>query len=286
MQQALGGVANRCAFVTKRRAGVAVPAARRRVVKAMAGVTREIPVFPLSVVAMPKATVPLHIFEARYRVLFNTLLDGAERVEEDLVNKESPFVGTREFGMCFIDNKGNMATTGSTLHIDEHEQLPDGRLLIVNKGIKRFRVIEVVQQRPVMICKVEELEHEEPGSPDLVLLADEVRDLFRNTMALGRKMKGVAEEDPEEPEELADLGAVDLSFWLASMFDAPMEQQHLLEMDTAVERLSREKEVLSDTLNYLRARSAIESLNFGASEGGEGGEGSEGAGGDPPTASP
>ena len=44
-----------------------------------AGGTREkLPIFPLSMVALPAADVPLQIFEARYRVLFATLLAGAQ----------------------------------------------------------------------------------------------------------------------------------------------------------------------------------------------------------------
>ena len=38
--------------------------------------THEMPIFPLGVVAMPTVDTILQIFEARYRVLFHTLLDG------------------------------------------------------------------------------------------------------------------------------------------------------------------------------------------------------------------
>lgn len=73
--------------------------------------TREIPIFPLGVVALPHATVPLMIFEPRYRVLFNTLMDGAPDIEEGLVQKDSPYAGTRKFGMCYVDGtSGRMAT--------------------------------------------------------------------------------------------------------------------------------------------------------------------------------
>ena len=41
-------------------------------------VIRDLPIFPLNLVAFPGADGPLHLFEARYRVLFTTLLDGAD----------------------------------------------------------------------------------------------------------------------------------------------------------------------------------------------------------------
>lgn len=46
-------------------------------------------------------------------MLFNTLLAGAEGVEQDLVQAESPFAGSRKFGMCYVDREtGHMATVG------------------------------------------------------------------------------------------------------------------------------------------------------------------------------
>lgn len=38
----------------------------------------------------------------RYRVLFNTLLKGADDLEEGLIQDEKPFAGTRRFGMCWV----------------------------------------------------------------------------------------------------------------------------------------------------------------------------------------
>ncbi len=88
-----------------------------------AGTTLQLPIFPLGVVALPSASVPLQIFEPRYRVLFNTLLDGAEGVEEGLVQKDSPFCGARRFGMCFLDGDGRLASIGTVLDIQEHVHL-------------------------------------------------------------------------------------------------------------------------------------------------------------------
>lgn len=55
-----------------------------------------LPIFPLGLVALPDGVVPLHIFEARYRVLFNTLLHGEKDVDDDMVDMESPFRGTKK----------------------------------------------------------------------------------------------------------------------------------------------------------------------------------------------
>jgi ATP-dependent Lon protease len=52
-------------------------------------------------------------------VLFNTLLDGADGVEEGLVQKDSPFCGTKRFGMCFLDGEGRLASIGTVLDVKE-----------------------------------------------------------------------------------------------------------------------------------------------------------------------
>ena len=75
-------------------------------------------------------------------MLFNTLLDGMDGIEEGLVSKESPWCGTKRFGMCYVDQEGRMASIDSTLEIMEFANVPDGRLFITNKGKERFRVRE------------------------------------------------------------------------------------------------------------------------------------------------
>lgn len=128
---------------------------------AKGGRKRQLPIFPLSVVALPHCQVPLMIFEARYRVLFSTLLDSMPGVDEGLVQKDSPFCGSREFGMCFVDQEGNLAAVGSTLRIQDMEPLEDGRLMVNSKGEQRFRVTSVVREKPVLICEIEEMDEPE-----------------------------------------------------------------------------------------------------------------------------
>lgn len=219
---------------------------------------RRLPIFPLSIVALPFSQVPLHIFEARYRVLFSTLLAGEDGIEDDLANSESEFYGTKEFGMCFIDKQGNIAAVGSLLHIEQHNLLEDGRLYIENTAVKRFKVTEVIEQRPVLLCEVEFLE--ETGSNDdmqIQELADEVKDIFMKALSLGSTLEGA--EKPEKPEQLS-LEPTQLSFWLASLFPQdPQEQQQLLQMNGTKDRLEREKDIFTATYNYHLARSSIKS---------------------------
>jgi Lon protease-like protein len=226
--------------------------------------------------------------QARYRVLFNTLLAGAEDVDEGLVDADSPFKGSRLFGMSFAPGNGIAVSlllpscyvfapaesacfppkvTGTALHIVEHSTMKDGRLLVGSKGGQRYRVIQVIKELPVLVCEVEWLKDDpDVMTPDddftLEELGVETRTLFLNTLRLSNKSKGG--DDSEEPEGLAkqleELNATELSFWMMNVFaEHPSEQQQMLDMTRARERLERARSVLRETLSYLSATSALKS---------------------------
>ncbi|KAK9819722.1 hypothetical protein WJX72_001670 [[Myrmecia] bisecta] len=205
--------------------------------------------------------VPLNIFEARYRVLFNTLLSGAEGIDDGLVNESSPFVGSRKFGMCFVDQSGRVAVTGTVLHIEQHTKLESGQMIINSKGGERFAIKKIIEERPVLICDVELLEEAEEDAAEASRLAQELKTLFRDLVTLNLKMKKEkVPADVAEPPELTTLSPRDFSFWVAALLqDSPMTQQQLLEEDSTIKRLQREMDVLGGTVKYLRATSALES---------------------------
>jgi len=230
-----------------------------------------LPVFPLGVVAIPYANVPLHIFEARYRVLFSTLLYGESGIEDGLADPNSDFAGTKEFGMCFVDKEGNVASVGCLLSIGEHQLLEDGRLYIQNKGIKRFQITEVVEQKPVLICKVKYIEEnlEADSDPETCELAKEVADIFQKALSLGSSLEASSSDNPPEPPspEQLSLPPTELSYWMASLFPQdPQEQQLMLQIIGAKARLERLKEIFEATLNYHLAKKSINQAFTGSSD--------------------
>ena len=128
-------------------------------------------------------------------------------------------------------------------------------------------MIQVIKELPVLVCEVEWLKDEpDVMSPDddftLEELGVETRTLFLNTLRLSNKSKGG--DDAEEPEGLAkqleQLNAQELSFWMMNVFaEHPSEQQQMLDMTRARERLERARSVLRETLSYLSATSALKS---------------------------
>ena len=199
---------------------------------------RELPLFPLpDVVLFPGRPLPLHIFEFRYRIMMNTIL------EYD-----------RRFGVLMIDpNQGKIADFGCCAEIVHYQRLPDDRMKMLTLGQQRFRVLEYVREKPYRVGLVEWIE-DKPPNQDLKQMAQEVEQLLRDVVHLSAKL---TDQKIELPEDLPDL-PIELSYWVASnLYGVASEQQTLLEMQDTSTRLQRESEILTSTRNHLAARTAL-----------------------------
>jgi Lon protease-like protein len=88
-------------------------------------IERDFPLFPLDLVALPSEFVPLHIFEARYRTMV------AECLERD-----------REFGIIWLSHE-ELKPIGCAVAIERVlERMEDGRINILTRGTRPFRLIE------------------------------------------------------------------------------------------------------------------------------------------------
>lgn len=217
---------------------------------------------------MPGAVTPLTIFEARYRVLFSTLLAGDDEVEEGLVNRESPFCGSKQFGLNHVNSEGGVSQVGVLLSIEGHELQSDGRMITYNRGVSRYKILKVTQKIPVVIAEVEMMPQEDDTSPKARQLAADVATVVRQLTQLNVKMRKVkADESDINPPELSDLYPTRLSFFVASLLlDNQMQQQALLTVESTIERLEIEKEVLENTLKYMSARFALQGAFTPASD--------------------
>jgi Lon protease-like protein len=89
-----------------------------------------IPLFPLDVVLLPGAELPLHIFEPRYKLMVRHCL------EEQL-----------EFGMILATGE-SIAGVGCTAEIVEKiKDYPDGRMDILTKGRLAFHLTELLDEK-------------------------------------------------------------------------------------------------------------------------------------------
>ncbi len=199
---------------------------------------RELPLFPLpEVVLFPNRPLPLHIFEFRYRIMMNTLLES-----------------DRRFGVLLWDPvQGQPATVGCCAEIIQYQRLPDDRMKILTLGQQRFRVLEYVREKPYKVGLVEWIE-DQPPHKDLRPLAKEVEQLLQDVVRLSAKL---TDQNIELPENIPDL-PIELSYWVASnLYGVAAEQQKLLEMQDTAARLEREAEILTSTRNHLAARTVL-----------------------------
>jgi Lon protease-like protein len=88
-------------------------------------IERDFPLFPLALVALPSEYVPLHIFEARYRTMV------AECLERD-----------RELGIVWLSDD-ELKPIGCAVAIERVlERMEDGRINILTRGTRPFRLVE------------------------------------------------------------------------------------------------------------------------------------------------
>jgi Lon protease-like protein len=88
-------------------------------------VEREFPLFPLGLVALPGELVPLHIFEERYKQMMGECLESE-----------------REFGIVWMADDG-LREIGCACEIERVlERMEDGRMNILTRGTRPFRVLE------------------------------------------------------------------------------------------------------------------------------------------------
>jgi len=105
------------------RAGAATTAAHNGAMAAT--IERDFPLFPLDLVALPSEYIPLHIFEARYRTMV------AECLERD-----------RELGIVWLSHD-ELKPVGCAVAIERVlERMEDGRINILTRGTRPFRLIE------------------------------------------------------------------------------------------------------------------------------------------------
>jgi Lon protease-like protein len=167
-----------------------------------------LPLFPLGLVALPTEIVPLHIFEPRYRALVAHCLETQS-----------------EFGIVLSDEDGDRAT-GCTMRITEVlERFPDGRVNILTRGSRPFRVLDRVHDLEYPAADVELLE-DKAETPDEAT-GEAAREAYR------RLVLEAADRELEDDE----LQAMD-AYAMAATVDFGLEaKQGLLDLRSANARL-------------------------------------------------
>ncbi|OGS48947.1 MAG: hypothetical protein A3K68_05000 [Euryarchaeota archaeon RBG_16_68_13] len=185
-----------------------------------------LPLFPLEGVLFPGETMPLHVFEPRYKEMVGRCLEHDE-----------------PFGVVFILEGSEVGTSvprriGTEAGIIAAQRYRDGRYDIVVAGRRRFEIMNLDRGRPLLRAEVRFLE--EPWGDAAEDLAEPVARLFEGILE-SLEISGEAVID----ETWKGLDPLSLSYKVASALPVePETRQELLEIPAVAERLRREADLL------------------------------------------
>ena len=261
--------------------------------------TIRVPLFPLNLVLFPGQTLPLHIFEERYKLMLQRCLSDRIPFGIVLVRENSRF------------GRGSPHQVGTLARVTQVEEVPEGRCVvpaphrgncfhIVCRGEQRFRVSNLDRREAeYLVGDVELYPDEAAPAPALMMVSQRVAILFdeyyRQVVALmggwqreapqGKRtmmfdmstlmngqsqVRGVELQEneerrsitvpalPDDPAALANVVAAELNL-------QPRIKQELLECPSALARLQREAEILTEETPQLDERLKLQHRRrFGA----------------------
>ncbi|HEU0000052.1 MAG TPA: LON peptidase substrate-binding domain-containing protein, partial [Ktedonobacteraceae bacterium] len=196
----------------------------------------ELPLFPLNVVLFPGADLPLHIFEARYRLMI-----------KECYEQEKPFgvVLARPGSQPMREEPYDVGTMAEILALS---RMDDGRMNLIARGGQRFRILEQHRAKPYLIGIVEVYRDLPEPQQALREEADKAQELFNTYLEILLEVVGKPETQfnlPDDPEEL--------SHFIAYFLDIEDEEkQHLLEMTMTTQRLGSVIEMLRREVPFVR----------------------------------
>jgi ATP-dependent Lon protease len=195
--------------------------------------TERIPLFPLTVVLLPGMTLPLHIFEQRYKRMMKTVID-----------EEIPF------GVVLARENG-IATVGCTAQVRRVARTyPDGRMDVITLGEAAYRVRAVHKDKEYLEATVDMMP--EDLQPGPAATAEELITLFTDCHLL---LHG----SPPGEINFDDRADGLLAYRIASELPLELETlQELLEMRVEAERrlkmISRLNQLLPQLIQIQQIR--------------------------------
>jgi Lon protease-like protein len=167
----------------------------------------DFPLFPLPVVLLPTEVMPLHIFEERYKTMI------AECIEDH-----------SEFGIVWLSDDG-LKEVGCTAEVAEVlEEMEDGRLNILARGGKPFRLLEKQEDHVYPAGTIELLDEDHVDEADA---GSEARERYADLL------ERITNERPEQ-EALSELNSYEMAATVEIELDV---KQGLLELRSEEERL-------------------------------------------------
>jgi len=218
----------------------------------MARDLEELPLFPLSTVLFPYASIQLHVFEDRYREMVRLCL------QED-----------RPFGIVLIRSGPEVGgisdpyLVGTACRIQRVQTYDDGCMDVHVIGERRFRIRQLDDSRPYLMGRVEPvIEHEIEDSLRAEDLVSRARSEFEMLIRrqIEREQLSVKVVFPPDP--------VVLSFTIANLLQMEnLEKQRLLETTDTLERMEELLPVLERQILEAELSDAVPTTLYRLSSG-------------------
>jgi Lon protease-like protein len=166
------------------------------------------PLFLLGIVALPGESLPLHVFEDRYRMM----------IEECILSE-------REFGIVWSSD-GELKPVGCACRIEQTlERMEDGRLNILVRGTRPFRLVERQDDLAYPAAVIE-------------FLGDQSEEVDTQAAASARELyKELVEQATDQKLEQDELERLDAYRMAATVEFGADAKQELLELRSENARL-------------------------------------------------
>ncbi len=171
--------------------------------------TRFLPILPLrDIVVFPHRIVPL--FVGREKSV--AALEAAMAADKELFLVAQLDPGEDDPDRDALYDLGVIATAMQLL------KLPDGTVRVLVEGVKRARLVNLVDRDGYMAAEIEEVEEEQADGPEAQALMRSVNEQFEHYAKLNKRLPpetGIQLTEIEEPSILADAVASNLSIKVA-----------------------------------------------------------------------
>lgn len=211
----------------------------------MPSIQRTLPLFMLNTVLFPGASIPIQIFEQRYKLMLRDCLSSDSKLGVILIKTGSE-----------VGEPAEPHSTGTLASIVQASETSGGRYFISVTGQQRFRIEEIAQYRPYIAAQVKLLEEDTDAS----LRSTEIEVVLKALTDYSRLVAGLAGGWVRRAH--GPLTPLALSYRIADMLQVEMsEKQSLLEEPTPAERLESELDILRRESEILRRRMSQEFLS-------------------------
>jgi Lon protease-like protein len=203
---------------------------------------RDFPLFPLGLVVLPTELIPLHIFEERYKTMIDRCLEEGS-----------------EFGIVWMADDG-LRPVGCACEIAEVvERLDDGRINLIARGTRPFRIEERQEELPYPAGTIEFLDDKD--EPEDEAAAEAAHAAYAN----------LVDEATDRTPDLDEIGAMS-AYQMAATVEFGLDaKQGLLDLRSEaarlrlVTRLFRAAVKRLDFVNRAQARARSNGrVHFGA----------------------